>query len=107
MIAFCASFIIMTMDIGSIFLYSSQQAANAFTSNETDLRGESKAPTAISGDNVYVAWWSNKTGNDEVMFRASNDNGLTFGDKINLSNTTNAESVDDEILADGENVYVT
>jgi hypothetical protein len=30
-----------------------------------------KAPIATSGDNVYIAWWTNKTGNDEVMFRAS------------------------------------
>ena len=48
---------------------------------------ERKAPPAITGDNVYVAWRSNKTGNDEVLFRASTDKGQTFGDKINLSNT--------------------
>jgi hypothetical protein len=48
------------------------------------------APMATSGDNnVYIAWWSNKTGNDEVMFKASADNGKTFGDKMNLSNSTN------------------
>jgi hypothetical protein len=35
-----------------------------------------KAPVVISGDNVYIAWWSNKTGNnDEGMFRASTDGG--------------------------------
>jgi hypothetical protein len=28
-----------------------------------------RAPIAISGNNVYITWWSNKTGNDEVMFR--------------------------------------
>ena len=29
-------------------------------------------PIATSGDsNVYIAWWSNKTGNDELMFNAS------------------------------------
>lgn len=31
---------------------------------------ERKAPPAITGDNVYVAWRTNKTGNDEVLFRA-------------------------------------
>ena len=46
-----------------------------------------KAPPAITGDNVYVAWWTNKTGNEEVIFRASTDVGKTFGDKINLSNS--------------------
>jgi len=46
--------------------------------------GTKKAPIATSRDNIYIAWWSNKTGNNEVMFRASTDNGATFGDKINL-----------------------
>jgi hypothetical protein len=56
-------------------------------------------PIATSDNNVYVTWWTNKTGNDEVMFRASTDNGVTFGDKMNLSNTTEADSDDAEIAA--------
>ena len=43
------------------------------------------APIATSGYNVYVACWSNKTGNDEVMFKPFAENGKTFGDKMNLS----------------------
>jgi hypothetical protein len=68
-----------------------------------------KAPVAISGDNIYITWWTNKTanGDGEVMFRASNDGGQTFGDKINLSNNTVTNSVDAEIAAEGENVAVT
>jgi hypothetical protein len=67
-----------------------------------------KAPIARSGDNnVYVTWWTNKSGNNEVMFRASNDGGATFAKKINLSNTTGAESVNAEIAASGKNVFVT
>ena len=65
-----------------------------------------RAPIATSGDNAYITWWSNKTGNEEVMFRASTDNGATFGDKINLSNTTEADSNDAEIAASGDSVYV-
>ena len=65
------------------------------------------APIAISGDNTYIVWWSNKTGNDEIMFRTSTDGGTTFADKINLSNSTDAESQDVEIAADGDNVIVT
>lgn len=38
--------------------------------------------------------------------RASNDNGLTFGDKINLSNTTHADSENAEIVALGDSVFV-
>ena len=41
------------------------------------------------------------------MFRVSNDVGATFGDKINLSNTTATDSVDAEIATDGSNVAVT
>jgi hypothetical protein len=63
---------------------------------------------ATSGDNnVYVTWWTNKSGNNEVMFRASNDGGATFAKKINLSNTTGAESEDAQIAASGKNVFVT
>jgi len=66
-----------------------------------------KAPIATSGKNIYIAWWSNKTGNDEVMFRASTDEGKTFGNKINLSNSTDANSTRVEIAAEGNIVIVT
>jgi hypothetical protein len=43
-----------------------------------------------------VVWWTNNTAaannsnsNDELMFRASNDGGATFEDKINLNNIIN------------------
>jgi hypothetical protein len=72
-----------------------------------DLGEFRKAPIAMSGDNVYIAWWTNQTGNDEIMFRASIDGGATFIDKVNLSNSTNAESQDVEIAADGDNVIIT
>ena len=66
-----------------------------------------KAPADVSGDNNYIVWWTNKTGNDEVQFRSSTDGGATFADKINLSNTTSAESQDVEIATGGDNVIVT
>jgi uncharacterized protein (UPF0333 family) len=68
---------------------------------------QAKAPMATSGNNVYVAWWTNKTGNDEVMFKASTDSGKTFGNKMNLSNSPNTQSQDAQIAASGSNVYVT
>ena len=64
------------------------------------------APTSVTGDNVYVAWWTNDT-NGEAMFRASSDGGATFGDKINLSNTPDSNSTRVEIDSDAENVVVT
>jgi hypothetical protein len=66
------------------------------------------APVVVSGENIYIAWWTNNTenGNEEVMFRASIDGGATFGDKINLSNTTDADSNRVEISGEGETVVV-
>ena len=67
-----------------------------------------RAPPAITGDNIYVAWWTNNTsnGNEEVNFRASNDGGQTFGDKINLSNTTYSDSSNVEIESDADSIVV-
>lgn len=68
------------------------------------------APIAISGDNIYVVWWTDmgtSNNNGELMFRASNDGGRTFGDKVNLSNSSNTDSIDTEIAAEGGNVVVT
>jgi hypothetical protein len=64
---------------------------------------------AVVGDNFYVAWWTNKTSNnnEEVMFRASTDGGQTFEDKINLSNTINSDSNRVEIDSDADSVVVT
>ncbi len=64
------------------------------------------APLAVAGNNIYVVWWENKTGNWEIFFRASSDNGMTFGNEMNLSNDT-TRSDDGNIAALGNNVYVT
>ena len=76
---------------------------------QSDLGSDRRAPPAISGENVYVAWWTNNTANsnNEVMFRASADGGVSFGEKINLSNTTDADSTRAEIDSDADSVVVT
>ncbi|MDQ3836091.1 MAG: hypothetical protein M3270_04060 [Thermoproteota archaeon] len=64
-------------------------------------------PIASSGNNVYVAWSGNDTGHLEIIFRASSDNGQTFSDKINLSNSPGVNSVDPQISASDNHVYIT
>jgi hypothetical protein len=66
-----------------------------------------KAQPAITGENVYTVWGTNETGSEEVMFRASTDGGASFGDQINLSNTTDADSTRAEIDSDANSVVVT
>jgi hypothetical protein len=82
------------------------QSAEALVDQIDGERTEPKAPMAVSqdGNNVYVVWWTNRSGNWEVMFRASNDGGQTFGDKINLSNSPDTQSRTAEILAVGNNM---
>jgi hypothetical protein len=92
-------FILITLGMSFIFAAPGGYAATR------SYNGGSQS--AAIGANEYVAWFSNKFGNWEVMFRSSTDGGQTFSDKINLSNTTETDSVDVEISADGENVLVT
>lgn len=70
-----------------------------------------KAPIINSGNNVYVVWSthpSKDTGqSDEVIFRASTDGGTTFGNKINLSNSSKSDSQDAQIDAFRDKVFVT
>ena len=78
-----------------------------FTDPTTQLRSP-RAPVVVSGDNIYIAWGTNNTenGNQEVMFRASNDGGATFSNRTNLSNSTDADSWRVEIAGEGETVVV-
>lgn len=98
--------LLLTMTIAEISILSQQQSEASLSFIPFLKTRATKAPMVTSDDNVYVTWWTNKSGNWEVMFRASNDNGVTFGDKINLSNTTDTDSENAEIAASGENVYV-
>jgi hypothetical protein len=76
--------------------------------NPTSNVRSPRVPVVVSGDNIYIAWGTNNTenGNQEVMFRASNDGGATFSNRTNLSNSTDADSWRVEIAGEGETVVV-
>ena len=98
-------FVITLMSAGALVVgIGAQQSAEA---SHLPAIIERKAPIAISDENMYIVWSSNSTGHDDVMLRASSDGGATFSDKINLSNSTNADSFDTEIAAGGDKVIVT
>jgi hypothetical protein len=63
-------------------------------------------PIDAVDDNVYFAWSTNKTGNFEVFFTLSSDNGETIQNATNLSNSSDAASVDVSLKAEADNVYV-
>jgi hypothetical protein len=106
---------ILVFSIAAVFLYgvvsitstALVQKAAAFIDPNSNPVKRMGAPMTTSGDNVYIVWWSNKTGNNEVLFRASTDGGKTFADKINLSNSPKTDSSDANIAASGNKVYIT
>jgi hypothetical protein len=91
-----------------LLLLPLSQSAQAFHIEFGPAGRSAQAPAVVSGDNIYIAWWTNNTenGNEEVMFRASTDAGETFGDRINLSNTTDSDSWRVEIHGEGDTVVV-
>jgi hypothetical protein len=74
--------------------------------NLSNNAGSSFEPRiAASGNNVYVVWRDNTPGNNEIFFKASNNNGSTFNEIINLSNNAGA-SDSPHIAVSDKNVYV-
>jgi hypothetical protein len=69
---------------------------------------------AASGNNVYVVWIDNSpigasdtSENKKILLRKSLDNGNTFdGTSILSSNNDNVDSINQELIATGNNVYV-
>lgn len=82
-LAASATIIVLVAAMGATII-EINWSADAFVIPGLGGRTDSKAPAVVSGDNIYIAWWTNNTenGNEEVMFRASNDAGQTFGEKI-------------------------
>ena len=60
---------------------------------------------AASGDNAYVVWEDKTSGEFDILFRASDDGGATFGTVLNLSRNSGSSRFP-EIAAEGQHVYV-
>jgi hypothetical protein len=110
----------IALALASVYLLQSAEATTSggFSDQDVGLATEEasahqdmstharpSAPMAVSqdGNNVYIVWWTNKSENWEAMFRASHDGGQIFGDKINLSNSTDVQSKNAEIVTAGNN----
>ena len=91
-----------------IFIKKSVDNGTTFGSpvNLSNNPGFSEHPQiAAYDDNVYAVWADDSSGNKEVLFIRSEDNGTTFGNIKNLSNNT-SDSFNQEIAVFGDNVYV-
>ena len=65
----------------------SQQGENSSSQNISNSPGNSTdARIGVYQNNVYLVWTDDTTGNKEIYFKRSVDNGTTFGSSENLSN---------------------
>lgn len=61
--------------------------------------------SAASGSNRFVVWTDESTGNPDIFFRRSTDNGATWQPALNLSNNP-GRSLHPQIAVSGSNVHV-
>jgi hypothetical protein len=74
--------------------------------NISNTNGGSNPEISSEENNVYVVWDDFSSGNFEILFAASNNNGQTFSTPPdNLSNNAGI-SLDQQISSEGNNVYV-
>src|SRR5215204_4843028 len=79
---------------------SSPQNLSSNPGNSTD------AQIAVYQNNVYLVWSDATTGNGDIYFKRSVDNGTSFGATENLSINSTALSSGPQISAVGSNVYL-
>jgi hypothetical protein len=73
--------------------------------NLSNNTGDSLFPKVLANNNNIVLIWTDTTpGNADILFKKSSDNGNSFGETINLSNST-GNSLYPRTIIDGE-VYV-
>jgi hypothetical protein len=84
----------------------SQQGADSSTQNLSDNPGNSTdAQIALYQNNIYLVWTDDTTGNRDIYFKRSVDNGTTFGSTENLSNNP-GNSTDAQIALYQNNIYL-
>ncbi|HEX2472934.1 MAG TPA: sialidase family protein [Nitrososphaera sp.] len=91
-----------------IFMKSSNDNGTTFGPpvNLSNNSGFSEHPQIAAYDNnVYAIWADDTSGNREVLFTRSGDNGTSFDKIKNLSNNT-SDSFNQEIAVFGDTVYV-
>jgi len=91
-----------------IFFKKSNDDGNSFGSpiNLSDNVGFSEHPQIASvGNHIYVVWVDDSSGEREIMFSKSIDNGKSFSNSIAVSqNSLNPYHA--ELASEGQNVYI-
>src|SRR5687767_10783621 len=94
---------------GDIYFKRSMDNGTSFgsTENLSNNPGNSTdAQIAVYQNNVYVIWSDATTGNGDIYFKRSMDNGTTFESAENISINNTGSSVFPEISTIGNNIYI-
>lgn len=60
---------------------------------------------AVGGNNIYITYYRNTTGNSEIFMVKSSDGGVTFGNEVQITNSIRLAQVP-QIVASGDTVLV-
>jgi hypothetical protein len=101
-------FLLLIFTLFVVYYFPLSYSQVNITSSQTlsNTPGNSTDPKiGLHDNNVYVVWSDDSTGNGDIYFKRSVDNGTTFGSLENLSNTP-GNSTDPKIALHNNNVYV-
>ena len=94
---------------GDIYFKRSVDNGTTFESveNLSNSPGNSTDPQiALYNNNLYVVWSDDSTGNGDIYFKRSVDNGTTFDTVNNISENNTGSSSDPQIGTYSNNVYL-
>jgi hypothetical protein len=92
-----------------IYFKRSSDTGNSFntTENLSNTNGSSTDPQiTATGNNAYIVWSDTTTGNGDIYFKSSTDNGTSFSVPKNLSTNLDGPALFPQVEAIGNNVYV-
>jgi hypothetical protein len=91
-----------------IYLPESFSQGNITSSqNLSNTPGNSTDPKiSVYNNNVYVVWSDDSTGNGDIYFKRSSDNGTTFNTINNISKNNTGSSLGPELAAYSNNIYI-
>jgi hypothetical protein len=95
-------------DLNQVYMRISTDGGNNFGSTRNisnDTSDSGRANLRASGNNVYVAWESDQSGNREIFFKKSSNMGSTFSKSINISQNP-SQSFEPLISSSGNTIYV-
>jgi hypothetical protein len=98
---------IFTLFVVYYFPHSYSQVNITSSQTLSNTPGNSTDPEiALYNNNVYVVWSDDSTGNGDIYFKRSGDNGTTFDSTNNISENNTGTSSTPQLAANSGNVYI-